>query len=118
MSPGICGTHLFAGDYRWGRNPLRAFSSDYSPAISRRGNSFPATSRRGKPGFVAGKALNGNVDASYAIEGHGDNEGGLYRLKTRPIPTHPSGRRLDTLEEPAPNVEASKFLRLVCFPIP
>nr|GEV12928.1 nucleotide-binding alpha-beta plait domain-containing protein [Tanacetum cinerariifolium] len=27
----IYGTHLFAGDCRWGRNPLRAFPSDKSP---------------------------------------------------------------------------------------
>nr|GEW96076.1 F-box domain, leucine-rich repeat domain, L domain-like protein [Tanacetum cinerariifolium] len=52
----ICGTHLFAGDYCWERNPLRAFPSDYSPATSHRGKSSPATSRRGKPGFVAGKS--------------------------------------------------------------
>ncbi|GJR72360.1 hypothetical protein Tco_0084725 [Tanacetum coccineum] len=44
----------------------------------------------------------GNVDASYAIEGHGDNEGGLSGLQTRPNLTHHSGRRLDTVEEPAP----------------
>nr|GEV13549.1 hypothetical protein [Tanacetum cinerariifolium] len=55
----------------------------------------------------------GNTDASHAIEGHGDNEGGLFGLQTRPSPAHHSGRRLDTLEEPIPanivsDVEANK----------
>nr|GFA91285.1 hypothetical protein [Tanacetum cinerariifolium] len=54
----IRGTYLFVGDCRWGRNPLRAFPSDVSPATSRRGKESPATSRRGKPQIVAGKALN------------------------------------------------------------
>nr|GEU81810.1 hypothetical protein [Tanacetum cinerariifolium] len=54
----------------------------------------------------------GNADASHAIEGHGDNEGGLSRLQTHPSPAHHSGRRLDILKEPAPanivlDVEAS-----------
>nr|GEV82058.1 PXMP2/4 family protein 4-like [Tanacetum cinerariifolium] len=54
----------------------------------------------------------GNADASHAIEGHGDNEGGLSGLQTRPSPAHHSGRRLDILEEPThsnivPDVEAS-----------
>nr|GEU74521.1 proteasome subunit alpha type-6 [Tanacetum cinerariifolium] len=39
------GTHRFARDCRWERNPLRAFPSDHSSA----------TSRQGKPGFVAGE---------------------------------------------------------------
>ncbi|GKC44153.1 hypothetical protein Tco_1061875 [Tanacetum coccineum] len=43
----------------------------------------------------------GNVDASFALEGHGDNEGGLSGLQTRPNPAHHSGRHLDTVEEPA-----------------
>nr|GEV83553.1 hypothetical protein [Tanacetum cinerariifolium] len=45
---------------------------------------------------------NGNADASHAIEGHGNNEGGLSGIQTRPSPGHHSGRRLDTLEEPVP----------------
>ncbi|GJR58988.1 probable galacturonosyltransferase 14 isoform X2 [Tanacetum coccineum] len=28
----MSGTHLVAGDYRWGKNPLRSFPSEYSPA--------------------------------------------------------------------------------------
>nr|GEX97754.1 hypothetical protein [Tanacetum cinerariifolium] len=71
--------------------------------------SSPAPLNQPKPLEALADKEHGNVDASHAIEGHGDNEGGLYRLKTRPIPAHPSGRRLDTLEEPAPNVEASKL---------
>nr|GEW37517.1 hypothetical protein [Tanacetum cinerariifolium] len=51
----ICGTHRFAEDCRWGRNPLRAFPSEHSPMTSRRGNLSPATSRRGKPGIVDGE---------------------------------------------------------------
>nr|GEZ39602.1 hypothetical protein [Tanacetum cinerariifolium] len=51
----IRGTHLFAGDCRWGMNPLRAFPSDVSPATSRPGKESPATSRRGKPQIVAGE---------------------------------------------------------------
>ncbi|GJS17210.1 hypothetical protein Tco_0411682 [Tanacetum coccineum] len=34
--------------------------------------------------------------------GHGDNEGGLSGPQIRPSPVHPSGRRRDILEEPAP----------------
>nr|GEW70208.1 hypothetical protein [Tanacetum cinerariifolium] len=44
----IRGTHLFAGDCRWGRNPLRAFPSDVSPATSRRGKESPATNGKEK----------------------------------------------------------------------
>ncbi|GJW24728.1 hypothetical protein Tco_0038539 [Tanacetum coccineum] len=65
----------------------------------------------------------GNSGASHAIEGHGDNKGGLSGLQTYPSPAHPSCRRLDTLEELAPenivpDAKASKFPRLLCFPIP
>ncbi|GJW09113.1 hypothetical protein Tco_1571536 [Tanacetum coccineum] len=54
----------------------------------------------------------GNVGASHAIEGHCNNEGALSGLQTRPGPTHHSGQRFDTVEEPAPenivpDVEAS-----------
>nr|GEV56061.1 F-box domain, leucine-rich repeat domain, L domain-like protein [Tanacetum cinerariifolium] len=52
---GKCGTHRFAGDCRWGRNPLRAFPSEHSPATSRLGKVSPAISRRGMPGIIAGK---------------------------------------------------------------
>nr|GEU87959.1 hypothetical protein [Tanacetum cinerariifolium] len=38
----------------------------------------------------------GNVDASHAIESHGDNEGGLSGLQTRPSPAHHSGTVLRT----------------------
>ncbi|GJU69578.1 hypothetical protein Tco_1255837 [Tanacetum coccineum] len=31
----MSGTHLVAGDYRWGKNPLRSFPNEYSPATSR-----------------------------------------------------------------------------------
>nr|GEX65288.1 hypothetical protein [Tanacetum cinerariifolium] len=44
----------------------------------------------------------GNADASYVLEGHGDNKGSLSGLQIRPSPVHPSGRRRDILEEPAP----------------
>ncbi|GKB38305.1 retrovirus-related pol polyprotein from transposon TNT 1-94 [Tanacetum coccineum] len=50
---------------------------------------------------AAAKGGQGNVDASFALEGHGDNEGGLSGLQTRPSPAHHSGRHLDTVEEPA-----------------
>ncbi|GJY22053.1 hypothetical protein Tco_0394619, partial [Tanacetum coccineum] len=42
----------------------------------------------------------GNADASFAIKGHGDNQGGLSGLQTQPSPAHHSGRFLDTVEEP------------------
>ncbi|GJR16182.1 hypothetical protein Tco_0798834 [Tanacetum coccineum] len=63
------------------------------------------------PPLLVGRGL-GNVDASYVIEGYGDDEGGLSRLQIRPSPAHPFGRCLDTLEEPAhknimPDAEAS-----------
>nr|GEZ68329.1 F-box domain, leucine-rich repeat domain, L domain-like protein [Tanacetum cinerariifolium] len=51
----IYGSHRFAGDCRWGRNPLRAFLIDNSPMTSRRGNLSPAASHRGKQGFAAGE---------------------------------------------------------------
>nr|GEU96576.1 hypothetical protein [Tanacetum cinerariifolium] len=59
----------------------------------------------------------GNADASYVLEGHGDNEGGLSGLHIRPSPIHPSGLRRDILEEPAPenvvpDAKASYFSRL------
>ncbi|GKA70577.1 hypothetical protein Tco_0776716 [Tanacetum coccineum] len=44
----MSGTHLVAGDYRWGKNPLRSFPSEYSPATSRWGYLSPATCRWGK----------------------------------------------------------------------
>ncbi|GKE01650.1 hypothetical protein Tco_1389633 [Tanacetum coccineum] len=44
----------------------------------------------------------GNADTSHALEGHVDNEGGLSGPQIRPSPVHPSGRRRDILEEPAP----------------
>nr|GEX93122.1 hypothetical protein [Tanacetum cinerariifolium] len=43
----------------------------------------------------------GNVDASYILEGHGDNEGGLSGLQIRPSLVHPSSRHRDILEDPA-----------------
>nr|GEX58567.1 F-box domain, leucine-rich repeat domain, L domain-like protein [Tanacetum cinerariifolium] len=46
------------GDCRWGRNPLRAFSSDYSPATSRQGNPSTVTSRRESRDLSLGKRLN------------------------------------------------------------
>ncbi|GJU62932.1 putative reverse transcriptase domain-containing protein [Tanacetum coccineum] len=63
---------------------------------------------------VIDKGGQGNVDASHAIEGHGDNEDGLSGLQIRPSPACPFGRRLDTLEEPAPknivsNAESRSF---------
>nr|GEU85799.1 hypothetical protein [Tanacetum cinerariifolium] len=63
----------------------------------------------------ASSPLSGNVDASHAIEGHGNNENGLSRLQTRPSPAHQFGRHRDILEEPAPtnivpNVEAKPTL--------
>ncbi|GJS55663.1 hypothetical protein Tco_0629025 [Tanacetum coccineum] len=33
----MCGAHLVAGDYRWGKNPLRDFPSEDSPATFRWG---------------------------------------------------------------------------------
>nr|GEY67583.1 hypothetical protein [Tanacetum cinerariifolium] len=50
------------GDYFWGRNPLRAFPNDYSPATSHQGKSSPATSRKGKPRIVAGESLELTLD--------------------------------------------------------
>nr|GFB29077.1 hypothetical protein [Tanacetum cinerariifolium] len=49
----IRGTHLFARDCRWGRNPLRAFPSNVFPATGHRGKESPATSHRGMPQIVA-----------------------------------------------------------------
>ncbi|GJZ06629.1 hypothetical protein Tco_0540422 [Tanacetum coccineum] len=43
----MSGTHLVAGDYRWGKNPLRSFPSEYSPATCRWGYLSPATCRWG-----------------------------------------------------------------------
>ncbi|GKD26298.1 hypothetical protein Tco_1232512, partial [Tanacetum coccineum] len=66
---------------------------------------------------VIDKGGQGNVDASHAIEGHGDNEDGLSGLQIRPSPAHPFGRRLDTLEEPAPkNIVLDAKART--FPLP
>nr|GEX31510.1 hypothetical protein [Tanacetum cinerariifolium] len=53
-----------------------------------------------------------NVDAAFANEGHGDNEGGLSRLQTQPSPSHPAGQLHETVEKPirdkvVPEVEAS-----------
>ncbi|GJY45882.1 CRAL-TRIO domain-containing protein [Tanacetum coccineum] len=44
----MSGTHLVAGDYRWGKNPLRSFPNEHSPATSRWGYLSPATCRWGK----------------------------------------------------------------------
>ncbi|GJR03421.1 reverse transcriptase domain-containing protein [Tanacetum coccineum] len=49
----MSGTHLVAGDYRWGKNPSRSFPSEYSPATCRWGNLSPATCRWGKSRHVA-----------------------------------------------------------------
>ncbi|GKF19514.1 hypothetical protein Tco_0068152, partial [Tanacetum coccineum] len=54
----------------------------------------------------------GKVDVAAAIEGHGDNEGGLSGLQTHPSPAHRFGQHPDTVERPAhdnivPEVEAS-----------
>ncbi|GJS73242.1 hypothetical protein Tco_0706083 [Tanacetum coccineum] len=78
--------------------------------------------RRPLTRLLGEKAL-GNVDASHAIEGHSDNEGGLSGLQIHPSSACPFGRRLDTLEETAPenimsDTKARKFLHLLCFPIP
>ncbi|GKD54030.1 hypothetical protein Tco_1287417, partial [Tanacetum coccineum] len=66
------------------------------------------------------KGCQGNADASFAIEGHEDNQGGLSGLQTRPSPAHHSGRCLDTVEEPGHEnvvleMEASKYFRFLCF---
>nr|GEV60074.1 hypothetical protein [Tanacetum cinerariifolium] len=50
----------------------------------------------------AGREGPRNADASYVLEGYGDNEGGLSGLQIRHSPVHPSGQRCDILEEPAP----------------
>ncbi|GKD36986.1 hypothetical protein Tco_1257193 [Tanacetum coccineum] len=60
----------------------------------------PRVAYTSKP--VADEGGQGNADASHALEGHGDNEGGLSGPQIRPSPVHPSGRRRDILEEPAP----------------
>ncbi|GKE47876.1 hypothetical protein Tco_1479134 [Tanacetum coccineum] len=39
----MSGTHLVAGDYRWGKNPLRSFPSDKSLGIP-----FPSDMSLGK----------------------------------------------------------------------
>ncbi|GJW88132.1 retrovirus-related pol polyprotein from transposon TNT 1-94 [Tanacetum coccineum] len=49
----MSGTHLVAEDYRWEKNPLRSFPSEYSPATCRWGKVSPATCRWGKPRHVA-----------------------------------------------------------------
>ncbi|GJY85592.1 hypothetical protein Tco_0499618 [Tanacetum coccineum] len=41
------------------------------------------------------------VDAMFANEGHGDNEGGLSGLQTQPSPACPADRLLETVEKPA-----------------
>ncbi|GKA82391.1 putative ribonuclease H-like domain-containing protein [Tanacetum coccineum] len=38
----MSGTHLVAGDYRWGKNPLRSFPSEYFPATCRWGKGAEA----------------------------------------------------------------------------
>ncbi|GKD51134.1 hypothetical protein Tco_1280110 [Tanacetum coccineum] len=58
----------------------------------------------------------GKVDVAAAMEGHGDNEGGLSGLQTQPSPAHRSGRHPNTVERPArdnivPEVEASYSAR-------
>ncbi|GJV72729.1 hypothetical protein Tco_1492724 [Tanacetum coccineum] len=55
---------------------------------------------------------NGKVDVAAAMEGHGDNEGGLSGLQTQPSPAHRSSRHPDTVKRHArdnivPEVEAS-----------
>nr|GEV66347.1 hypothetical protein [Tanacetum cinerariifolium] len=40
---------------------------------------------------VVDKGVQDNVDASHAVEGHGDNEDGLSELQTHPSPAQPSG---------------------------
>ncbi|GKD64791.1 hypothetical protein Tco_1306899 [Tanacetum coccineum] len=40
--------HIVAGDYRWGKNPLRDFPSEDSPETFRWGRFSPATRRWGK----------------------------------------------------------------------
>nr|GEY06463.1 hypothetical protein [Tanacetum cinerariifolium] len=47
---------------------------------------------------VVDKGVQDNVDASHAVEGHGDNKGGLSELQTHPSPAQTSGRRLDILK--------------------
>ncbi|GJX74522.1 hypothetical protein Tco_0313117 [Tanacetum coccineum] len=59
----------------------------------------------------------GNADASPVIEGHGDNEGDLSDLQTRPNLTHHTGRRLDDVEEPAPENIAITLDVLATFPL-
>ncbi|GKB86042.1 hypothetical protein Tco_0958314 [Tanacetum coccineum] len=44
----------------------------------------------------------GNADASHALEGHGDNEGGLSGPQIHPSLIRPSDRHRDILKEPAP----------------
>ncbi|GKD98795.1 hypothetical protein Tco_1382692 [Tanacetum coccineum] len=60
----------------------------------------PRVAYTSKP--VADEGGQGNADASHALEAHGGNEGGLSGPQIRPSPVHPSGRRRDILEEPAP----------------
>ncbi|GJT29573.1 hypothetical protein Tco_0909848 [Tanacetum coccineum] len=76
--------------------------------------------------LVSDKGGQGNADASFAIKGHGDNQGGLSGLQTQPSPAHHSGRCLDTVEEPGHEnvvleMEASKYFRflgfLLCNPV-
>ncbi|GJV67621.1 hypothetical protein Tco_1483130 [Tanacetum coccineum] len=65
----------------------------------------------------------GDVDASPALEGHGDNEDGLSGPQIRPSSVRPSGCHRDILEEPAPekfvsDAEASEFFCLPCLSTP
>ncbi|GKB25597.1 ty3-gypsy retrotransposon protein [Tanacetum coccineum] len=51
----MSGTHLVAGDYRWGKNPLRSFPSEHSPATSHWGHLSSATCHWGKARQFRGK---------------------------------------------------------------
>ncbi|GKA95387.1 hypothetical protein Tco_0817425, partial [Tanacetum coccineum] len=70
----MCGAHLVAGDYRWGKNPLRDFPGENSPATFRWGRFSPATRRWGKWQIFARE----NTDCS---SGQGKDKGeGLKKI--------------------------------------
>jgi hypothetical protein len=52
----MSGTHLVAGDCRWGYNPKRGFPSEDSPATCRLGKGSPATCRLGKTRYIDGES--------------------------------------------------------------
>ncbi|GJR97533.1 hypothetical protein Tco_0269707 [Tanacetum coccineum] len=66
----MSGTHLVAGDYRWGKNPSRSFPSEYSPATCRWGYKFPQRHVAGeRPDMSPGKrAIVGSARTTSSVD--------------------------------------------------